>query len=86
VIHREIDCLDRSAAVAGRGRNQHDRLAGAHLADAMNDRNAHQVEAREGLIGELIHAGERQLLVMHQLERFDAVTAANLADKGADSA
>ena len=41
------------------------------------------VEARERLVGELVHARQRQRLVVRQLERLDPVVGAHLADEGA---
>ncbi len=86
VVHHEIDRIDGAAAMAGAGGHQHDRLAWAHLAHAVDDQDAHQAEPRQRLVGERVHAGQGQRFVMRKLERRDIVVAAHFADESANAA
>ncbi len=72
--------------MAGTGGDQHDRLARPHHADAVEQQDAHQLEAGERLVGQRFHPRQGQRLVMREFERFDAVIAAHFADEGADPA
>ncbi len=58
VVHREVDRLGSPrGGDARRPTTEHDRLARAHRADAVEHQNTHRAaEARERLVGERFHA------------------------------
>ena len=86
MVHAEIHRVDGIAAVERGGRHADDRLARAHLADAVDHQQAHQIEASERAVGKLVHARQGQRLVMGELQRLDPVIEAHFADKGAHPA
>src|SRR5688500_10724872 len=89
MVHREVGGEERVAAMARRGGDEDDGLAGLERAGAVEDQEAVERPALHRLGGELLHPGQSQPRIGAELELEHRVLAAlrsDLAEKAGDAA